>query len=314
MTDDHRIAQGDPSPENIDFSWRYLALTGDRVPIKGMTAQNAPGYWDGLDPDWGQITDWVKNGNSVGILPERSGLVILDCDSRKEWKVEGSSATIVRGHGIDDLKRVAQETGQDVPATFTVRTKSDGFHLYYRQNQVCPVQSRGHRDRWRIDVKASRNTYAVAPPTPGYSVVRDLPVAELPLWLAHWIQGLYKTVPPLGGENQRRRMEAATALKYRILLGGTVQDGDLFGHWCQAMLNVIVASNQYGGWNNAVYLTAHEFFDVGLSVTDVMPMILEAAAPYNEREERTVRSTVESAWRKHTDLGGHYSGYADEIG
>jgi hypothetical protein len=28
-------------------------------------------------------------------------------------------------------------------------------------------------------VKASRNTYAIAPPTPGYAVIRDLPAARL---------------------------------------------------------------------------------------------------------------------------------------
>lgn len=299
------------SPENLDPSWRYLALSPDRVPLKGMTATAAPGYWEGLDADWPSISAWVAEGNAVGVMPERSGLVILDCDTAKEWQATGNSARMVRQHGINDLTRVASEICQELSPTFTVQTKSGGYHLYYLQNPLCPVFSRGHREGWRIDVKASKNTFAVAPPTPGYSVVRDLPVAELPLWLAQWIQGLYKALQPLGGDGQRRRMGVALAMKAQLVMGGNDQETNLFHQWCQAMLSVVSASNQYGGWNNAIYLTAHEFFDVGLGVDDVLPMILEAASPYDKSQERAVVTTVESAWRKHAD--GDVYGYTHEV-
>ena len=296
-------------PVSLGSSWRYLGLTGDRLPLKGMTTVVAPGYWEGLAPDWSEINAWVGEGNAIGILPEKSGLVILDCDTVRAWQTEGNTDSMVRGHGLDDLKRVAAQCEQMITPTFTVKTKSDGYHLYYAQNPLCPVTSRGHRDGWRIDVKASPNTFAVAPPTPGYSVVRDIPVAELPLWLAQWVQGLYKALDPVGGAGQRRRMDLAVAMKHELLLNGSGQEPNLYLKWCNAMLNVVAASNQYGGWNNAVYLTAHEFFDVGMSVADVLPMIMESAAPHDAREERTVANTVESAWRKHLDGSGY--GYTE---
>jgi hypothetical protein len=216
-------------------------------------------------------------------------------------------------HGIDDLKRVAADHGESIPATFCVRTKNDGYHLYYRQNPQLPVTSKGHREGWRVDVKASRNAYAVAPPSAGYEVVRDLEAAVLPLWLASWVNTVNKELKPVGGDAMRQRVQQTLIMKDAMM---DVPEGDgttlldQYGKWCNALLNVVAASNVHGNWNNTIFQTAHEFFQTGRTIDEVAPLILEAAAPRNETERRNAERTIQSAWKDYAN--GRGFGYESE--
>lgn len=300
MSDSTSVAPGRlVCPAHLDPQWRYLPLNGDRLPIAGFTVRDKPEYWNGLEPNWPEIRDWVRCGGAMAILPERSGLVIIDCDTASGWAVEGGTARRVNHHGITDLTRVAVELGQEIPPTFTVGSKSGGYHLIYRQNPAVPVTSKGHRDGWRIDVKASRNTYAVTYPTPGYTVLRDLPTAVLPEWLAVWIRDVNRLTPPTGGERIKRVLDHAAAWKTDVLVNGT--SSGMFDAWCQALLAVVEASNEHGGWNNTIYWVSREFFDVGVEEWAVLRMLLKAAKPVDEREAMNVERTVSSAWRGHSD-------------
>ncbi len=287
-------------PVHLDPSWRYMPLNDERKPVVSEEAD--PRFWAGAEADWEAFLEWTEDGNAIGILPERSDLVILDCDCRREFVIDGSRASTVLHHGIEDLKKVAAEHGEIIPATFAVSTKSGGFHLYYRQNPLLTVTSKGHREGWRIDVKASRNVYAVAPPTTGYTVVRDAPVAVLPLWLASWIRTVNQSTRPVGDSVVTERLEAARNWKIDIQELGS--GSSLFDLWCRAMLGAVEASNRHGGWNNAIYRVAREFFDVGLPQEAALAMIVQAARPYDETQRRMVERTVESAWRGHRDKTG----------
>jgi hypothetical protein len=261
-------------PVNYEPSWKFFWLRDHPA----FTIKAKPSYWEGATADWADLLDAVDNRKlRVAILPERSGLVILDCDVSGELTlVTKSSAVFTEEHGIDHLNRVAAGRGKELPPTYTVRSPSGGLHLYYGQNEHCPVRSHGHRPGWLIDVKASPNTYAVAPPTPGYEVIRDLPVAVLPYWLARHIRGLSLR---MGSCHPRGRS------------AGPLTDGMREG-----ILRYVAQCAVSGGWNNAVYWAACRFIEADMGLDEMTELILGAAPPWDEAGARRVRRTIESAW------------------
>ena len=74
-------------------------------------------------------------------------------------------------------------------------------------------------------------------------------------------------------------------------------------------LGLVRLSSEHGGWNNHIYLTARQFFDVGMSVEEAMGLLMEAAAPWNDAEAHVVSRTVNSAWNGHMsgDSSPHWS-------
>jgi len=65
--------------------------------------------------------------------------------------------------------------------TRTIRTGSGGLHLYFR----CPAQptkNSASKIAPGIDVRSSGG-YVIVPPSPGYAVADDAPVADVPEWL-----------------------------------------------------------------------------------------------------------------------------------
>jgi hypothetical protein len=269
-------------PAHRDPRWRYFPIR--ETPTRSRKA--SPGYWEGAAADWEDLTGSVTCGYRIAILPERSGLAILDCDVRGVWELAGSSTAVLREHhGIDDLHEVAAGRGKEIPATYEVSTPSGGVHLYFAQNPHCRVTSRGHREGWLIDVKASPNTYAVAPPTADYEVVHDLPAAVLPYWLARHIRGLGLRMG--GGHSAGRQVSGAEAP-----LTDPMREG---------ILVFVAESNSQGGWNNCIYWAANRFFEAGELLEETLAVLLEAAAPWNETEQRRARATVESAWQRHEE-------------
>jgi Bifunctional DNA primase/polymerase, N-terminal len=267
--------------------WRAFLIRD--TPI--ATAADAPRYWAGVpvrrtaDPEDAALgRRLMAEGWRVAVLPERSGLAILDCDVEFEWRdTGGNSWRLVKARdGVADLRRLAAEREKPVPPTYEASSPSGGTHLYYRQNEHCPVTSHGYRDGWYIDVKASPNTYAVAPPTPGYEVVRDTEPAVLPYWLARHIQRL------------------GTARQRRAPGGG----GPLTGRARDGILAFVTASNAAGGWNNAIYWAARRLFDAGEDPETLTAALLEAAAPHDDREKAKAMRTIESARHGHDKSKG----------
>lgn len=276
-------------------------------------------YWQGAPADWPDLQRAVAAGQGVGVLVERSGLVVLDCDVRMRdehgYVVQGPGRAVWSGArrdvGFDDLARVCAGLGHEVPATYTVRTKSGGVHLYYRTAPNA-LKSSGHREGWAVDVKASAHTWVVAPPTEGYRILtpETAPVAPLPEWLLAWLRDrLAVDLPPLGGAARAARTRSAgerfatrpsayEAERGRRIDGSPLPAGsmeELIKGWAHEILVRIRESNYYGGWNNEIYIGACRLSEAGYAGSDVLSMILEAATPWNEAEKRTVERTVASA-------------------
>jgi len=299
-------------PQHLGEKWRYLPLTKDRTPLKGYTKTSHPEYWEGMTGTWDDLEGWVAGGKAaMGLLAYESGLVILDCDDKAVFETTGNTAKMVHYHGINDLKRVCAELGREVPPTYTVETKSGGYHLYYRQHPDWLLRSNGHREDWRVDVKASPRVFAVAPPSVGYRVVRDIPVARMPEWLARWLLRLRTNTNPVGGEGVRHLMNELRDMRdtgVDISVGGSYHAALI-----DNILGIVRGSQQQ--WNNRIYLAARQLFDVGYTAEEAEEMLMEPAAPWNERETYNLRRTVGSAWTGHLnkEYGDAHWTYRNEL-
>lgn len=248
--------------------------------------ERARAYWAGWPATDAERWEAVRGGQLVGVLPHANGLVVLDCDIRGEWEPDpaGRGVRLVEYHGTDDLAALAKKRGKELPATYTVKSKGGGRHLYFRVNNSCPVRSRGQRPGWRIDVKASENTWVVAPPSPGYTVLDDRRPVVLPNWLARAIVRLGDTHPMkhAGGSGSLGSGSGA--------LTDVAREG--------IMRYVAKTNVSGGGWNNALYWGACRMAESGMSAEETMDMLMTAAAPWSEAERRRAERTVTSGWNR----------------
>jgi hypothetical protein len=103
----------------------------------------------------------------IGVPTGRvSGLVVVGVDT-KDGK-----------RGMEWLERHADA----IPNTRTHRTMSGGLHLVFRQPEGVEIASSQSRIAPGVDVRG-QGGYIIAPPSPGYSVVVDAPMADMPEWL-----------------------------------------------------------------------------------------------------------------------------------
>lgn len=300
-----------PKPENLQED----APRGDR--------RLAEMYWRGSGTsEWPDLLSMVSDGFSlrkrlvpcdVALFPSASGLVVLDCDVKRYDDETGfvvvdnvaSLAPPIVRYGLNDLRREVEALGHSMAelATYAVRTKSGGVHLYYLENPRVRLRNTGHRHEWRIDVVAHNDgadrSWVAAPPTPGYEVVRDIPVVELPDWLATWLAGLESHVPPVGHQRRQGMTRAAAEARSRVMMPVGENDAGLLAAWVRHELDLVREANQTGGWNLAIYQCVLNLLEVGGDLDQVAEMTLEAAAPVNDLERRRAMDTVGSAYRRH---------------
>lgn len=312
------------SPRHTDPRRKYLLLyrATDTLPRRPTQARPKPDMpaderrsaelmWEGFDEDWTLLNRVVDElDRDVGVLVERSNVVVLDCDV-KAYDDQGFVFRDNRAglapqrveYGIEDLARVVKELGHsmDELATYTVATKSGGYHLYLTQSPAVPITTtRHHREGWRVDVVASVNSWVAAPPTPGYTVARDLPMKTMPEWLAMWLNDVNQKRGPVGGTS-RVSLDHSLDLARTAALKGKLEGlelGELHGQYIKLVLESVELANQVGCWNNTIYDAAHRLFDLGLDLEPVLAALSRAAEPDDEGELRKLQDTVTSAWRK----------------
>ncbi len=138
-----------------------------------------------LDPD--QLARWFggKQAYNIGIATERSGLVVIDCDVKREGV-----------NGVDNFVRLA---GGIEPDTFTVETPSGGLHAYFKGDAVASTAGQLAPG---VDVR-SRGGLVVAPG----STIDGTPYrandggpsvpAPIPTWLVAAIAEAYTAAAPV---------------------------------------------------------------------------------------------------------------------
>nr|WP_221376884.1 bifunctional DNA primase/polymerase [Actinoplanes polyasparticus] len=134
---------------------------------------------------------WASVPYGVGIACGPSGLAVIDLDVRKpdQTPPPGSQAR----HGAEVFAALCEAAGQPVPVdTYTVMTGRGGTHLYFRHPTTGPALrntagERGNGLGWLVDTRAHGGYVVAAGSTAAgrpYTLARDLPVVELPDWLA----------------------------------------------------------------------------------------------------------------------------------
>lgn len=236
--------------------------------------------WQGTECTPQELLDAVSSGFGIAVLPERCGLVIIDCDVRRDFirRPDGSAGLEVVEDGEQDLQKLLAGLGLADVSTYTVRTPSGGVHYYFRalQDFVPAVKSSGHRKGWYVDVKASPNVWAVAPPTAGYVPVPG-DVAYLPYKLAWYLRDGIRQLPPR--EGQRR--------------GGAVRAGR------QGILQAITAASGAAGmgWNSLLFWAACRYGEEGIPDQEAVTELVAASCPWNEGERRRAERTIMSGLR-----------------
>ncbi|CAN5679918.1 bifunctional DNA primase/polymerase [soil metagenome] len=149
---------------------RYATAGIPVLPVSGKVPLTPRGLTDATTQA-SKLGFWFRNYAGAGVAIAcghelRSGghLLILDVDVRHD----GDSS-------VEELEAVNGE----LPTTWTVRTPSGGWHYYYRSQE--PAQTR-HGFRPGLDLQGI-GVYCVAPPSPGYSVETQAPLAPVPDWL-----------------------------------------------------------------------------------------------------------------------------------
>ena len=135
-----------------------------------------------------QIHDWWRQAPyAIGIATGPSGLIVIDLDAPKPgepipepWAARG----ITTGAGV--LRALARERSTTLTPTYTVRTPSGGWHLYYTTPPGTTLRNTQSTIGWKIDTRA-HGGYVLAPGNPlpphGYELVDDREPAQLPTWL-----------------------------------------------------------------------------------------------------------------------------------
>lgn len=139
-----------------------------------------------------------RPGDNVGIGCRASGVVGLDLDV-----ADGRHNTDVAG--VDTLAALCAEHGQPVPQSLTIRTPSTGKHLFLRvpPGWVIPSSSGGKSGLGPgIDVRAPGQRsggYLIGLDSivdgTRYVLEHDLPIADLPEWMALLLGMTFLEVP-----------------------------------------------------------------------------------------------------------------------
>lgn len=133
------------------MSWKLFPISpGTKVPA-------LPGDWRSHSTnDLAQIEAWRDAGYSLAVDCGASGLFVVD---------------------IDGEEGLASAASMDLPPTYTVRTPRGGEHRYFAgegPNTVCKLGD-------KVDTRGASG-YVVWE-GPGYELVSELPVADLPAWI-----------------------------------------------------------------------------------------------------------------------------------
>jgi hypothetical protein len=129
---------------------------------------------------------WSRLPYNIGISCGPSGLVILDLDMPGHTQPPPADMTAA-DNGADALAGLCRKQGQPFPFdTFTTRTPSGGFHLYFTAPSE-EIRNSAGKLAPLIDVRATGG-YVVGPGSRigvlSYTVANPVPPAPFPCWIS----------------------------------------------------------------------------------------------------------------------------------
>jgi hypothetical protein len=162
----------------------------ERSPVLGAALRYAERGWlvlkDATASDTGLIAGWWNSwpdANVAIVTGSASGIVVLDIDTGGE-------------DGYETLREIEAAHGA-LPTTASVKTPTGGAHLYFR-HPGTDIRNSVRRLGPGLDVRGDGG-YVIAPPSKGYVVDEEAPVAELPTWILETAaRNKTKTADPIG--------------------------------------------------------------------------------------------------------------------
>lgn len=127
------------------------------------------GFKDASD-DPKVIEKWEKTFKNIAYwgFPTGNGLFVIDVDNKNG------------GTGIKNWKKMTQCHGE--PDTYTVKTRSGGFHYYFYMPSGTTVKNSASQFADGIDIRGEGG-YVITPDGVDYEVYRDAEVMYPPLWI-----------------------------------------------------------------------------------------------------------------------------------
>jgi hypothetical protein len=248
-------------------NWRYMPLGSDLKPL--FAYKNNPAlaeFRDGIE--WGPwCGEAVEQGLGIGLMLEASGLVVVDCDSGIVFGRKTATE-----FGVNIFTNHCKSLGYAVPPTRAVHSRTKGhYHFVYTQNPEFVIGKTKIRTALaHTDIKTTG--FVVDHHTAGYGITRDLPVAELPLWLAQSFQpnASVRGGDALPGERTMTDEYAAYLL-------------DKLAH---------AAS---GTRNQTLYFTANDFAQAGRTRPEDQQALIDVAIGIG-LDPHEIGRTLDSAW------------------
>ena len=157
--------------------WPVFAVSGFKIPFKGTH-----GHLDATT-DSSLIRDMWRRHPRANVAMATGNIVVFDADGPG---------------GVEKFKRlreIGEDLGQPLARTLTART-ARGYHLFFRSPAGVHIRTRNDprpQGSDGLDIKA-HGGFVVLPPSINarngfqYKWILELPVAELPLWLANYLQ------------------------------------------------------------------------------------------------------------------------------
>ncbi len=157
----------------------FPVISGGKAPALGKQSP----WQQTATTDENEITRWwmmTYRGNNLGVVADK--LVVLDVDTIDHGK--GGK------DGLATLQALIEEHGP-IPATFTVRTASGGYHFYFINDTEESFTKGADKLGPGLDVQTG-NAYLVGPHSKVgsgvYEITTNVPFAPLPAWMVELIK------------------------------------------------------------------------------------------------------------------------------
>lgn len=136
---------------------------------------------------------WPGDRHNVGIACGPSRLAVLDLDAHGELPEDWRQLPGVND-GKDVLAQICEWAGMDWPATYTVATPSNGWHMYFTVPADSAIRNSASMIGPQVDVRAAGG-YVVGAGSVVNGTAYEVIVEDDPAPLPSWIARLLSPVP-----------------------------------------------------------------------------------------------------------------------
>lgn len=297
--------------ENLTTEKSILgALSPYTVPLKNF--QKFPQVKDWQNRKWDEFSATEKKDiTGRGINCGLAGIVVIDLDIDKKSGEEV---------GRKNWEATCQQLGIDPYATFTAKSPSGGYHLYYAYDHTQDTENPiGQAPRLgkgiNIDIRG-KGGLIVAPGSKTeagtYRVLNALPIAPLPKVIASALKGIFKAPLVIQQESEEKierevkKPEVIKEQAKRVSSGEVSNDTDGLKKWQLITLDQKknqLASTGEGDRDTTLYAYSYHAGGDGIPVDRVVAELLPVAEGIFTKEDDPTPAELEAKIRRGAENG-----------